>query len=100
MLKQRQRQNKSKPYYDGPYSIAATHHDNSYTLRTPGGIELKNRYHGQQLFPAYTVNGHPVRSLWYANKRLLEQDRARLTRQEANWREADAGQEMEKAMDE
>ena len=29
------------------------------------------------LFPAYVQDGHPERSLWYASKRLLEQDRER-----------------------
>jgi len=98
VLKQRQRQHKAEPYYDGPYCIAATHRDGAYTLRTPGGIALRNRYHGQQLFPAYAIDGHPVRSLWYANKRLLEQDRARLARLEAPWRATDAAAEGEEVM--
>jgi hypothetical protein len=77
VLRVRQRKHKLEPYYDGPWAITAAHAGNTYTLASPGGIQLRNRYNGAMLFPAYVQDGHPERSLWYASKRLLQQDRDR-----------------------
>ena len=78
VLRTRQRSNKQEPFYDGPWAIIACHDGNTYSLASPGGIRLNNRYNGSQLYPAYVQDGHPVRSLWYASKRYLEADRARI----------------------
>lgn len=78
VLRIRQRGGKHEPYYDGPWAIASCHSGNTYRIRSPGGIALPSKYNGTNLFPAYVDDGHPVRSLWYANKQLLEQDRQRL----------------------
>ncbi|KAI0992385.1 hypothetical protein K3495_g15801 [Podosphaera aphanis] len=80
VLRVRQRGHKHEPYYDGPWAIASCHPGNTYTLRSPGGIIFHGgtKYNGTNLFPAYVQDVHPVRSLWYASKRLLEEDRARL----------------------
>lgn len=75
VLRQRARQHKGEPYYDGPYVIAKSNDDGTYYLRTPGGILMDNLYHGQQLFPAYVRDGHPVRSMWYGSKALLQKER-------------------------
>ena len=78
VLRQRKRNHKGEPFYDGPYVVNDSLPDGAYQLRTPAGVVLYNRYHGQQLFPAYVLDGHPVRSLWYGNKRMLERERKRL----------------------
>ena len=78
VLRQRERKHKQEPFYDGPWLVVNCHAGNTYTLASPGGIKLNNRYNGTRLFPAYVRDGHPVRSLWYASKRLLEQDRQRI----------------------
>jgi hypothetical protein len=78
VLRVRQRAHKHEPYYDGPWAIASCHTGNVYTLRSPGGITLQNKYNGTNLFPAYSTDGHPVRSLWYASKTMLERDRKRI----------------------
>lgn len=78
VLRVRQRAHKHEPYYDGPWAIVECCVGNTYTLRSPGGITLKNTYNGTNLFPAYVADGHPVRSLWYASKTMLERDRARV----------------------
>lgn len=78
VLRVRQRASKHEPYYDGPWAIISCHSGNTYRIRSPGGIELPSKYNGTNLFPAYMDDGHPVRSLWYGSKRLLEQDRQRL----------------------
>ncbi|KAI0994514.1 hypothetical protein K3495_g13668, partial [Podosphaera aphanis] len=75
VLRVRQKKHKFEPYYDGPWAIAACHVNNTYSLVSPGGFKLGNRYNGTNLFPAYVREGHPVRSLWYGSKRMLEQDR-------------------------
>lgn len=81
VLRERQRRNKSEPFYDGPFLVKEAHHDgNTYILQTPGSQILENKYHGQKLFPAYVRDGQLVRSLWYGSKRLLEMDRARLAK--------------------
>lgn len=67
VLRVRQRNNKTEPLYDGPLCIAACRHGNIYTLKSSGGVELKSTYKGDSLFPAYTKDGHPIRSLWYAS---------------------------------
>ena len=77
VLRTRQRAHKMEPFYDGPWAIAGCHAGNTYTLASPGGIRLRNKYNGAMLFPAYVQDGHPERSLWYASKRMLQQDRAR-----------------------
>jgi len=66
-----------EPFYDGPWVVISSHAGNTYTLASPGGIRLRNKYNGAILFPAYVQDGHPERSLWYASKRMLQQDRAR-----------------------
>lgn len=55
---------------------------NTYKLRSPGGIlfQAGMKYNGTNLFPAYVRDGHPVRCFWYASKRLLNEDRARMNR--------------------
>ncbi|KAI1004357.1 hypothetical protein K3495_g3855 [Podosphaera aphanis] len=78
VLRVRQRTNKFEPYYDGPWAIAACHTGNTYSLISPGGFLMANKYNGTNLFPAYVRDGHPVRSLWYGSNRLLESDRSRL----------------------
>ncbi|KAI1004419.1 hypothetical protein K3495_g3793 [Podosphaera aphanis] len=78
VLRVRQKRHKFEPYYDGPWAIAACHVNNTYSLVSPGGFKLVNRYNGTNLFPAYVREGHPVKSLWYASKRMLDQDRRNL----------------------
>jgi hypothetical protein len=78
VLRTRARKHKLEPYYDGPWAIVGCHDNNTYTIRSPGGIELRNKYNGTNLFPAYVADGHPVRSYWYASKALLKQDRDRM----------------------
>ncbi|KAI0996090.1 hypothetical protein K3495_g12091 [Podosphaera aphanis] len=63
VLRVRQRTNKFEPYYDGPWAIAACHLGNTYSLISPGGFPMANKYNGSNLFPAYVRDGHPVRSL-------------------------------------
>ena len=77
VLRVRQRGNKMQPYYDGPWAITAAHSGNTYSIASPGGIQLPNRYNGALLFPAYVQYGQPERSLWYGSKTELERDRAR-----------------------
>ncbi|KAI0990935.1 hypothetical protein K3495_g17252, partial [Podosphaera aphanis] len=78
VLRVRQRRHKFEPHYDGPWAISACHANNTYSLTSPGGYKLGNRYNGTNLFPAYVRDGHPVRSLWYGSQRMLEQDRKAL----------------------
>ncbi|KAI1005704.1 hypothetical protein K3495_g2513 [Podosphaera aphanis] len=75
VLRQRKRDHKGEPFYDGPFVVPDASPNNRYTLRTPGGVVLKNQYHGQQFFPACIRDGHPIRSLWYGSKALLDKDR-------------------------
>lgn len=74
-MRTRQRRHKFEPYYDGPWAIAACHANNTYSLISPGGYRLVNRYNGTNLFPAYVRDGHPVQSLWYGSQNMLNQDR-------------------------
>lgn len=78
VLRVRQRTKKTEPFYDGPYAIHRCFPNNVYSLLSPGGIELVRRYNATQLFPAYTRDGNPVRSLWYGSQLLLRQDRRRI----------------------
>ena len=78
VLRARQRKHKFEPYYDGPWAISACHPNNTYSLISPGGYNLLNRYNGTNLFPAYTRDNHPVQSLWYGSKNMLNQDRKNL----------------------
>lgn len=78
VLRVRQRKHKFEPYYDGPWAIAACHANNTYSLISPGGYRLLNRYNGTNLFPAYVRDGHPVQSLWYGSRNMLNQDRKNL----------------------
>lgn len=78
VLRVRQRRHKFEPYYDGPWAISACHSGNTYSLISPGGYKMINRYNGSNLFPAYSRDGHPVRSLWYGSQRMLNQDRKNL----------------------
>lgn len=75
VLRVRQRQHKFEPYYDGPWAIAGYHANNTYSLISPGGYKMTNRYNGTNLFPAYTCDGHPVNSLLYGSQRMLDHDR-------------------------
>jgi transposase InsO family protein len=84
VLKVRERKSKGEPFYDGPWLIRAAHSGNTYTLASPGGILLEHRYNGSILYPAYVTDGHPERSLWYASRTLLEQDRQRQLREADN----------------
>jgi hypothetical protein len=77
VLRARKRNNKFEPFYDGPWAVRRVHPGNTYSLASPGGIELESHINGIHLFPAYVEDGHPERSMWYANKRLLEEDRRR-----------------------
>lgn len=78
VLRVRQRRHNFEPYYDGPWAIAACHSGNTYSLVLPGGYKMVNHYNSTNLFPAYSRDGHPVRSLWYGSKRMLDHDRNRL----------------------
>ncbi|CAJ2500804.1 Uu.00g036570.m01.CDS01 [Anthostomella pinea] len=78
VLRVRQRTAKHEPFYDGPWAIVSCHAGNTYKVRSPRGIELQNKYNGTNLFPAYVHDGHPVRSLWYASKTMLENYRKQL----------------------
>ncbi|KAI0994299.1 hypothetical protein K3495_g13883 [Podosphaera aphanis] len=78
VLRVRQRRHKLEPYYDGPWAVSACHNGNTYSLVSPGGYKLINRYNGTNLFPAYVRDGHPVRSLWYGSRKMLEMDRKKL----------------------
>ncbi|KAI0995310.1 hypothetical protein K3495_g12872 [Podosphaera aphanis] len=75
VLRTRQSRCKLEPFYDGPWAISACHANNTFSLKSPGGFKLINRYNGTNLLLAYGQEGHPVRSLWYGSKRMLEQDR-------------------------
>lgn len=78
VLRVRQRAHKHEPFYDGPWAVTACSPGNTYSLRSPGGIPLKTKYNGTNLFPAYAADGHLIRSLWYASRTMLERDRKRL----------------------
>ena len=39
---------------------------------------MSNKYNGTNLFPAYVKDGHPVQSMWYGSKNMLNQDRKNL----------------------
>ncbi|KAI3336829.1 hypothetical protein HD806DRAFT_528415 [Xylariaceae sp. AK1471] len=43
VLKVRQCNDKSEPYYDGPWTIVSCHQGNIYRIRSPGGIQLPIR---------------------------------------------------------
>lgn len=75
VLRVRQRKHKFEPYYDGPWAISSCHAGNTYSLISPGGFKLINRYNGTNLFPAYVRDNHPVRSLWYGSRNMLQKDR-------------------------
>jgi hypothetical protein len=77
VLRVRRRKSKNEPYYDGPWLIRSVHAGNTYSIGSPGGIQLDSKINGIYLYPAYVTDGHPERSLWYANKTLLENDRRR-----------------------
>lgn len=81
VLRTRERRHKLEPFYDGPFQIVKSLPQQNYSLSTPGGEILKRSYHADRLFPAYTMNKQPIRSLWYASKPMLEKDRKRLKRQ-------------------
>ncbi|CAD6502900.1 BgTH12-02574 [Blumeria graminis f. sp. triticale] len=89
VLRQRKRDHKGEPFYDGPFIVGDATPQNGYLLRTPGGFTLQNEYHGQQLFPAYVRDGHPVRSLWYGSKTLLDRDRRKMLDALTPWDHAD-----------
>ncbi|KAI1002320.1 hypothetical protein K3495_g5878 [Podosphaera aphanis] len=72
------RNHKHEPYYDGPWPITSCHQNNTYSLSSPGGVNLANKYNGSNLFPAYVKDGHPVQSLWYGSKYLLQKDGAKI----------------------
>ncbi|KAI0991450.1 hypothetical protein K3495_g16737, partial [Podosphaera aphanis] len=57
VLRVRQRKNKFEPFYNGPWAISQSHSGNTYSLISPGGYKLLNRYNGTNLFPAYTRDG-------------------------------------------
>ncbi|CAJ2504192.1 Uu.00g115860.m01.CDS01 [Anthostomella pinea] len=78
VLRVRQRAAKHEPFYDGSWAIVSCHAGNTYHIRSPGGIPLQNKYNGTNLFPAYVYDSHPVRSLWYARKTMLQNDRKQL----------------------
>ncbi|KAI1003237.1 hypothetical protein K3495_g4970 [Podosphaera aphanis] len=78
VLRVRSRNHKHEPFYDGPWLITSSHENNTYSLSSPGGVDLANRYNGSNLFPAYVQDGHPAQSFWYGSKTLLQKDRARL----------------------
>ncbi|KAI1006272.1 hypothetical protein K3495_g1947 [Podosphaera aphanis] len=42
VLRQRKRDHKGEPFYDGPFIIADASPHNGYVLRTPGGFTLRN----------------------------------------------------------
>lgn len=63
VLRVRQRAYKHKPYYNGPWAIVSCHAGNVYALRLPRGVTLPSKYNGTNLFPAYSVNSHPMQSL-------------------------------------
>lgn len=78
VLRQREQQHKFEPFYEGPLLVRKVHRGNRYTLSTPNGVEIKTPQHFDRLKPAYVWDYDPVPSLWYANKRLYAQDRARI----------------------
>ncbi|KAI1002954.1 hypothetical protein K3495_g5252 [Podosphaera aphanis] len=78
VLRVRQRGHKFEPFCDVPWAISACHSNNTYSLVSPGGYSLSNRYNDTNLFPAYVRDGHPVNSLWYGSKGMLDLDRQRL----------------------
>jgi hypothetical protein len=78
VLKIRQRYNKFEPFYDELWAVVSCHDGNTYRIRSPGGIVLQNKYNGTNFFLAYVEDGHPVRSMWYASKQMLDRDRSRL----------------------
>lgn len=83
VLRVRQRKHKHELFYDGPWQVIGCHVNNTYSIKSPGGLKLESRYNGTNLFPAYVDDHQPVQSLWYASKTLLERDRQRL-REAAN----------------
>jgi hypothetical protein len=56
ILRVKQRHHKLEPYYDRPWAVMSCHDNNTYQLRSPGGVLLNNRYNGTNLFPAYVTN--------------------------------------------
>ncbi len=77
VLRVRQRRHKLEPFYDGPWQITQVYANHTYSLQSPGGVHIHNRYNAELLFPAYVRDGHPVASLWYASRPLLMADRRR-----------------------
>ncbi|KAI0995821.1 hypothetical protein K3495_g12361 [Podosphaera aphanis] len=81
VLRQRERKHKFEPFYDGPFSVIKCHRGNTYTIMTPGGVIMTNKYNGERLFPAYHRQNQPINSLWYASNKLLKQDRLRISKE-------------------
>ncbi|KKF92092.1 Endonuclease [Ceratocystis platani] len=78
VLRQRQRKHKHEPFYDGPFLVVKLLKSNLVELRTPAGRKVDNMTHMENLFPAYTLDGDPVNSLWHASNRLLQKEREAL----------------------
>ena len=53
VLRARQRRHRIETFYDGPWAISACHANNTYSLKSPGGFKLVNKYNGTNLIPAY-----------------------------------------------
>lgn len=75
VLRSRTKRHKLEPAFDGPFQISRVLQNNTYTLKTVNEQTLKNDYHANLLFPAYSVEGQPIESPWYSNKRLLNEHR-------------------------
>lgn len=75
VLRKRVKRNKQEPWADGPFQIVKSFPHKVYQLRTINGQIKKNNYNADLLFPAYSLDGQPIDSPWYASKRLLEHHR-------------------------
>lgn len=75
VIRRRIKRHKFEPSHDGPFQIIAIKPKQNYTLRTISGMILKNNYHSDLLFPAFTVDGQPVNSPWFFSTRLLKSQR-------------------------
>ncbi|KAI1004919.1 hypothetical protein K3495_g3299 [Podosphaera aphanis] len=78
VLRVGQRKHKHEPFYDRPWQVVECHANNTYSIKSPGGLRLELRYNGTNLFPAYVDDHQPVQNLSYASKTQLERDRRRL----------------------
>lgn len=79
VLRKREKRHKQEPWVDGPHQVTKCFPNKVYSLRTMNGDLLKNNYHADRLFPAYSFEQQPIDSPWYASKKLLQHHRNEIT---------------------